>query len=338
MTQTRILIVEDEIIVARNIQKRLQSLGYIISAITSSGEKAVQKAAETRPDLVLMDIKLKGKMDGVEAARQIRTRLDIPTVYLTAHADGSTLQRAKITEPFGYILKPFESTTLHTTIEMALYKHRMEKKLKESERWLTTTLNSIGEAVIATDKEERIVFMNPLAEALTGWLQAEALGKSLNEVFLTTKAFHVTSKDIRQGQEPTTKALQESIVAGLGSHVVLIARDGTETPIDHNTAPIRDDQGNITGVVLIFQDITERKQAEQEREKLILELQDTLDNVKTLQGLLPICSSCKRIRDDRGYWTQVEFYIEEHTGAEFSHGLCPNCAKNLYPDLYEEST
>ncbi len=130
MANSQILIVEDETIVAMDIEDELVGLGYTVAAIASSGQEAIEKTAKTRPDLVLMDIRLKGKMDGIEAAEQIRTRFNIPVVYLTAYADDDTLERAKITEPFGYIIKPFQERDLHTTIEMALYKHRIERKLQ----------------------------------------------------------------------------------------------------------------------------------------------------------------------------------------------------------------
>ncbi len=131
MPETKILIVEDEIIPAKDIQTCLRNLGYTVSGITSSGEEAIQKASEVCPDIVLMDIKLKGDMDGIEAARQIKDSFNIPVVYLTAHADDATLERAKITEPYGYILKPFEERDMHINIEIALYKHKMETERKQ---------------------------------------------------------------------------------------------------------------------------------------------------------------------------------------------------------------
>ena len=133
MANAQIMVVEDEGVISKDIQNMLRNLGFSVPAIAFSGEEAIKKAAETHPDLVLMDIVLEGKMDGVEAAEQIRDRFDIPVVYLTAYADDNTLQRAKVTEPYGYILKPFEERELHTAIEIALYKHRMERKLRESE-------------------------------------------------------------------------------------------------------------------------------------------------------------------------------------------------------------
>ncbi|MEW5801245.1 MAG: response regulator [bacterium] len=117
MDKARILIVEDEIIIAKSLQVKLEDKGYSVCAVVSSGERAVQKAEEEMPDLVLMDIVLAGDMDGIEAARQIRSRFDIPVIYLTAYADNNVLNRAKVTEPFGYILKPFEDRELYANIE-----------------------------------------------------------------------------------------------------------------------------------------------------------------------------------------------------------------------------
>ncbi|GAG40521.1 unnamed protein product, partial [marine sediment metagenome] len=183
VASARILIVEDEGIVAEEIRSRLKRLRYEAAAVVFSGEEAIKKAEETHPDLVLMDIRLRGDIDGVEAAQEIRTRFDIPVVFVTAYADEETLQRAKMTEPYGYIFKPFEDRELRSSIEMAFYKHSIERRLRESERWLATTLKSIGDAVIATNAKGRVLFMNPVAEALTGWKHKDALGKDLTEVF-----------------------------------------------------------------------------------------------------------------------------------------------------------
>ena len=129
MAHTQILVVEDERIVAADIQKRLENRGYSVPVIVSSGVEAIRKAEETRPALVLMNMSLEGDIDGITAAGQIRARFDIPVIYLTAFSDKRTLQEAKVTEPYGYILKPFDEKELHTTIEMALYKHKSERKL-----------------------------------------------------------------------------------------------------------------------------------------------------------------------------------------------------------------
>ncbi|MCP4542215.1 MAG: response regulator [Chloroflexi bacterium] len=256
--KAKILVVEDENIVALDIKNMLEGLGYRVPALVSSGERAIQKADEIRPDLVLMDIQLKQAMNGVEAARQIRTRFDIPVIYLTAYADDKTVQKAKETEPFGYILKPLEERELHTNIEIALYRHKMEQRLKESERWLSTTLKSIGDAVIATDAQGRIVFMNPVAEKLTGWKQEQALDKDSGQVF------QVFDEETRQPLEnPVTQVLQKGTVVDLENDDLLVRKDGSEIFIGDSAAPIRGEKGTIDGVVLVFRDVTERRRAKE---------------------------------------------------------------------------
>ena len=131
MAKSKIMIVEDEWITADDIRMSLQSLGYIVTSLVTSGEEAIKNAEEDRPDLVLMDIMLKGEMDGIEAASQIRSCYNIPIIYLTAFADEKILERARITEPFGYIVKPFVNEDLKIAIEIALYKHRVEKERKK---------------------------------------------------------------------------------------------------------------------------------------------------------------------------------------------------------------
>lgn len=133
MADTSIMLVEDEIIVAADVKNRLENMGYDVLGIFDTGEEAIQKAGELKPNMVLMDIVLKGEMDGIDAAQKIRELFDIPIIYLTAYSDEKTLERAKVTEPFGYVLKPFEDREIQSAIEMAIYKHQMEKKLKESE-------------------------------------------------------------------------------------------------------------------------------------------------------------------------------------------------------------
>lgn len=134
MAGAQIMVVEDASLVARDICNSLECLGYSVPAVVDRGEDAIEKAGQINPNLVLMDIILKGKMDGVEAADQIRSLYHIPVVYLTAMSDEQTLRRAKLTEPLGYLIKPFETRTLHTTIEIALHKHEIERTLSEQER------------------------------------------------------------------------------------------------------------------------------------------------------------------------------------------------------------
>ena len=201
-----------------------------------------------------LEAELQARIDGVQAAQKIWKNHQIPIVYLTANSDLSTVERAKITEPFGYITKPFKEKDLHTAVEIALHRYQIEKKLKEREQWLNTILVSLGDAVIATDARNCVTLLNPVAEALTGWKQAEAFGRNATEVF------RIAHEETRgQIACPIDKALQSGEVVFLPEKTILIAKNGAEIPIDDSAAPIKDERGAIEGAVAVFRDITERK-------------------------------------------------------------------------------
>ncbi|MFA5043094.1 MAG: response regulator [Kiritimatiellia bacterium] len=276
MANARIMIVEDESIVSKDIQHSLTSMGYDVAGIVAFGEEAVERVGELKPDLILMDVMLKGAIDGIEAAERIRREHSVPIVYLTAYTDDDTLRRAKVTEAFGYLLKPFEDRELRTMIEMALYKHTMERKLRESREWMETTLRCISDAVIATDADGCIQFMNTKAETMTGWKPADAVGRKLTDVFCLMKADAMALVE-----NNLTAILKNGVAARADTDAILISRDGRQTPIAHSAAPIRDDHGTILGVVASFRDITAQKDA-QDRER---QLQDRLFRSQRLESL-----------------------------------------------------
>jgi len=256
--KTTVLVVEDEVIVARDVLNMLQSLGYESISVTSTSEDAVKTAKKESPHIVLMDIMLGGKMNGVEAADYIYTQLNIPIVYLTSYADESIIQEAKKTEPFGYLLKPFEERDLQTTIEIALYKFDMEMKLKRREKWLSTILTNIGDGVIATDKKGKISLINKQAEAITGWKLGEVQSKDLNEIYSvysekTNKTLNIPADKLLKGKR--TRIQHE---------VILRSKSGAKIPIDQDINPTLDEEGRITGLVVTFSDITQRKKAEKQ--------------------------------------------------------------------------
>jgi CheY-like chemotaxis protein len=193
-----VLIVEDEAILAANLEDQVREMGHEVVGVTGSGERAVRLCLREMPDLVLMDIRLEGEMDGLEAAHRIRASHPVAVVFITAYSDEPFLERAKSSEPFGYLVKPVEARELRATLEMAIYKGRMDR----------------------------------------------------------------------------------------------------------------------------------------EKAELIVRLQEAMANVRELSGLLPICSGCKKIRDDEGYWSQVEEFISKRSDIQFTHSLCPDCAHRLYPDIY----
>ena len=258
MAGAKILIVEDEMITACAIAEQLKRLGYEVTGFVSSGAAAIASVTQTMPDLVLMDIVLKNReFDGIAAASQIRSQFKIPVIYLTAHSEEVILERAKVTEPFGYIVKPFNQRDLRIGIEIGLYKHKMERQLAEREEFLSTILHSTSDAVIATDETGCITYMNPVAETMTGWQSVEALGKSITEV---VQIFDEVTDTLVEN--PVMLLLQGEFINSLGHRRVLIARDGRTIPIADSVSPMRKESDTVKGTVLVFWDITERRKAE----------------------------------------------------------------------------
>jgi PAS domain S-box-containing protein len=253
------MIVEDERIVAEDIKLRLESLGYGVTGIAVSGISALRKAKKIKPDLILMDIKLKDESDGIETAVKFRQDFDIPVVYLTSYSDKGTLEKTKKSEPFGYILKPFKDNELKAAIETAIYKHMMEKQLKESKVWLSTILKSISDGVISTDIEGKITFMNTVAENLTGWKEQESTGKPLQNIFQIIK-----EDDNEEISNITDTILKKEHPFSLTDQVVLVTKVGNHIPIENTGTSIKNEQGGILGIVLVFKDITQRKEAEKQ--------------------------------------------------------------------------
>jgi hypothetical protein len=252
----RILVVEDEAIIADDVQRTLVQLGYEAPGSAATGNQAIAMAHELRPDLVLMDIQLRGGIDGIETAGKIRAALEIPVIFLTSHSDDATLARAKLSRPQGYLLKPFSDRELRTAIEVALHNAALERRIAERERWFSTTLSSIGDAVIATDVDHRVTFMNAVAERLTGWSITEASGRPVVEVLrLVDRA----GADV---ESPVIGALRDNAPAGLPPETSLVTRDGRTVQIDDAATPIAVRNGNVLGAVIVFRDVTDRRRLE----------------------------------------------------------------------------
>ena len=331
MTKARILIVEDEAIIARDLSQMLEKLGHTILDTVMTGEEAIASAAALQPDLVLMDIRLSGKTDGVAAAIRIREEHEIPIMFLTGNTDEATLQRAKAAVPLGYLPKPISSRELRVWVEMGLHRVSLERRVVESERYLFGVLNAVGDAVIGTDAGWKIRGFNPAAEKVTGWPAQEAIGQPLSAVLKL-----VNRDGSPLADDPVQAAMQGHSRHEWRGNQWLVCRDGSLKPLSFASSIMGDDRSPAAGIVFAFRDISERKKLEAEREHLIGELKAALENVKTLSGLLPICASCKQIRDDQGYWQSVEQYVAAHSEAHFSHSICPDCIKKLYPELADK--
>ena len=253
-----LLIVEDEAIVAMDLREQLLGLGYKVCGIASNADKAIALARQHRPDLVLMDIVIKGDRDGIATAEVIGRSLHIPVVFLTAYSDASTVERAAKTAPYGYLTKPFQTKELRAAIEVALYKAAIERRLRDSERWFSATLRCVVDAVIATDPDETIRFMNPAAEALTGWKGEDATGRPIDEIFILHAA-----NNARPDNSIAHRAIRDNVVTGVEYGAEVEARDGSRRPVDHSAAPIRDGDDQVMGAVIVFRDVSVRLQVEE---------------------------------------------------------------------------
>ncbi len=238
---SRILIVEDERITAEDLHDILTEMGYHVTAIVSSGEEAIREAEQNPPDLALMDIRIKGDMDGTETARVLSERFDIPVVYLTAHADRETLQRAKRAKPLGYIVKPFQESELQASVEIALHRHQQDKKVRDRQQHLTDLLSAMVLGVISVDETELVLVFNPAAEQLTGFEKTEAIGGPVRKVFRLA--------DIQTGEAidlPLAEVLRNLTVAELND-TWLVSKDGTKNSISGNIWPVRGPSGGAIG-------------------------------------------------------------------------------------------
>jgi two-component system cell cycle sensor histidine kinase/response regulator CckA len=266
-----VLIVEDERIFAKDLQQTLCDMGYDPFGIASSSGEAIALVSENCPDIVLMDIRIKGPRDGIETAEILKKKFDLPVVYLTAHADEATIARAKLTEPHGYLLKPVRSAELQSSIEVSLFKHQMERRLRERERWFSTTLRSIADAVVAVDIGGKVTFMNPAAEALVGLTSAEAIGKPADEVLLL-----LDEPSVEAGETPLETALRVMRPTEFQESSLLNLATGAQRLIYDRAAPVIDEKLTL-GAVMVFRDITEQKK-QQKR----LEFADRLTSLGTM--------------------------------------------------------
>jgi len=252
VAKAEILVVEDEGIVAQDIQNTLEKSGYAVSGVAASGEAALVKAEETWPDLVLMDIVLKGDMDGIETARIIHDRFDIPVIYLTAYAHENTLQRAKITDPFGYIVKPFEERELSTAIEIAIHKHHAERRLRDSERHFRSLIENASDLITILDCDGIIRYASPSYQRVLGCQPSELIGQSALEFVHPDDQSEVKEIFIKAAENHTIQSVEFRCRHKGGSWRCFEA-----------TTNNRLDDSVVAGIVVNSRDVTERKLAEE---------------------------------------------------------------------------
>ena len=242
LERIRILVIEAAGASGENLAADVAKLGYEVVATCASGEEALARFDEWRPDLVLTDIPLAGELDGVETAHLLHERGHVAVVYVTACADLATVARARETQPHGYLLKPFTPDELRLSIEVAATRYLEESERRRREQSYFEAFQSLADGVIAADLAGVIVFVNAAAERITGWPGQEAVGKSLNEVF----------RIYDESGEPAEVQIAESGVQTTERSVWLTERSGERIPIQDRTAAIRDQQNSLTGLIILF--------------------------------------------------------------------------------------
>ena len=253
MSKTRIMVVEDEGVVAMQIAETLKGLGYDVPLIAMTGEEAVTKLLETEPDLVLMDIHLRGGVSGIDAAHRIRQRLDVPIVYLTAFSDSETLDQAQLTEPYGYVLKPFEEKSLHAILQMSLMKHRRTRNVRENGWWMSAVAASMMEAILICDPKGYVKFANPSAETLLGRKSTDFLETRMSDFLQLVDA---------ETRSPVRFPVTEPFLEGKSSLLAncrLVLGEDREVPVEFSSSPLRSPEGTLFGILYVFRETSERE-------------------------------------------------------------------------------
>jgi two-component system, cell cycle sensor histidine kinase and response regulator CckA len=245
---TRIMVVEDEPITAADLEQTLVALGYEVTAWVDNGEEAVTRAEKLEPDLVLMDIRLRGALNGIEAARQLRKQNDVPIVFLTAFADRETVESACETQPYGYLVKPFTDRSVATAVQVALARVHAERAQRERERWVSTALHSAGEALIAVDESAAIRFINAHAEAFLHVRADDVLGKDARTIV------RFADGELGDSAHPLDVALREDRVTSSLARALLPANGGARLLVSYSAAPVLASKGTTAGAVLVFRE------------------------------------------------------------------------------------
>lgn len=268
----RVLVAEDDAIIAEAICDRLTDAGYEVVARAESGAVAVEAALALRPDLILMDVRLEGDMDGIRASELINEKMRVPVIYLTGDSDHKTLQRAKAASAYGYVLKPFHIRNLIVAIEVAVDRFEMEQRLEDSQLTYATILGSIADGVIAVDTQGRVRFMNGVAERLTGWSTREAQLKPLEVIVDITD-----STGGRPVVELTARVLTSRTTFSLGPDAFVTSCKGIRVPVDGGMSCVVDSLGRVVGASMTLRDVAGARKAESDLRAMAEQLRAVVD-------------------------------------------------------------
>lgn len=244
MGQPQVVIVEDEEIFIKDIQRRLRKFDYDASVSFSDGESVINYIKSHTPDIILMDVELQGALDGVETAEKIKEIKDIPIIFLTGHTDDYIIERAKITEPFAYVLKPLEDRELHVNISIVLQRAKSRREILEREQWITNILNNLTEGVIVTNTEAKVTFVNPKIEQLLNIRKDDILGTDIDQ------NMQFLDDENRPFQESPIKKLIRKKKSVMATNVKLKNNDNKVANIDYSASILTDSDGNVSGAIL----------------------------------------------------------------------------------------
>jgi len=308
VTKRRILIVDDEVVAARELEARLIALGYEVAGIASSRDEAIAMTSGSVPHLVVMDLVLGEDTNTVGTANDLQNIGKIPVVFMIPENEESGLARAGVAEPYGYVVRPFVDRELRVNIELALCKHDAARAVQDMEdRFFASSIDML----CFLDFNGYFKRINPAWERTLGYTRKELMSRPFIEF-------------VHPDDRERTLAQNASVRAGgkaLAFENRYVCKDGGYRWFHWNATP--DSTEKV--IYSVARDVTASKKAAEEREELLQKLQLAVAEVKSLREILPICSYCRKIRDDENYWHTVENYISNHTSTRFSHGICPSC-------------
>jgi PAS domain S-box-containing protein len=317
--KANILIVDDESLVAEDIKAALIRQGYAVSAVAEEADEAVTLTGVHHPDLVLMDIRLRGPESGIAAAHSIRTRTGTPVVFLTAYSDEETLRQASAVEPHGYLVKPFRDEELHAVVEMALHRHRREQKSMQADECWKAVFRVSPDAVVLMDEGCRILEWNPAAERLFRRSSAEVEGRLLPSFFAPDLSLDTAHVRVFQSLATTAEAQP-----GQRMDMTGVRADGTTFPTEFALLRLERPEGSIYAAFV--RDLTERKRLEEEMSRFVGHLMKATGTKKPFPEFVPVCAACHKARRENGEWVRMEAYLMEHIEIAFTHGYCRPCA------------
>ena len=329
MEKKKILIIDDDAIIRKTLSDILKLKGEYDTFSASSGTQGLDFIKQSPVNLVVIDLGLPD-MSGLDVLSRVKTdNLAIEAIVLTGNSSIDAAIEATNRGAFSFLLKPYDMEQLLLHIRRALEKQEIAETLRKSEAQYRMLAENTRDLIWTVDCSGRATYISPSVKYLRGYTPVEAMQLSMSET-VTPESEKIVIADIKEFiQNAAMGKKRETRV----HEIEFIQKDGGTIWLEVSSSGLYDSSGKLMGILGTGRDISERRKAEAERNKLIGELREALAKIKTLTGILPICSVCKKIRNDKDGWEQMEVYIRDHSEAVFSHGICPECLQKLYSDI-----